>query len=226
MNLDYDCDWKTANAKLEYLQINGRGGFIRSMLYWKGLPFEDIKIDHKSWYTERKTSGDYEFNQLPVFEFNGIRMAQSGAIALWLAKQWDLLGNNPYDEYLHTSLLYSLEDILPKCVPSIVPMNGNTPERMEAIKKEFLEVHGPFYLKIWENRFLKHGSKYAVGDKFGLADFVYTYFLYNIYRNPKRMDWEPLLLEHAPNLAKYIERIHDNELAPFFSKGYNYDSQI
>ncbi len=148
-------------------------------------------------------------------------MFQSGAIVLWLARQFDLLGSNAHEEYLHTSLLFSLEDILPKVVPAVFAMSEEGKAKMETVRNDFFQVHGPFYLGVWEKRFLNNSSQYAVGNKLGLSDFIFTYFLHNIFRNPQRKDiWEPLLLDYAPNLAKHIQKIHDNELAPFFSKGY------
>jgi glutathione S-transferase len=220
MNSDSCCDWKTCNAKLEYFGVNGRAGLIRSILYWKGVPFEDVRLDHATWGPLKKT-GNYEFEQLPAFECNGIRMFQSGAIVLWLARQFDLLGSNANEEYLHTSLLFSLEDILPKVIPAVFAMSEEGKAKMETVRNDFFKVHGPFYLGVWEKRFLNNCGQYAVGEKLGLSDFIFTYFLHNIFRNPQRKDiWEPLLLDYAPNLAKHIQKIHDNELAPFFSKGY------
>jgi hypothetical protein len=74
MKSDSCIDWKTSNARLEYFGVNGRAGLIRSILYWKGVPFEDFKIEYSDWWGSLKKSGNYEFEQLPAFEFNGNRM--------------------------------------------------------------------------------------------------------------------------------------------------------
>jgi hypothetical protein len=120
-----------------------------------------------------------------------------------------------------------LEDILPKANAAFKsPKTEEEKTKMETAKKEFFEVHAPFFLGVWEKRFNKHAGQYAVGDKLGLSDFIFTFILHNIFRAPQRKDiWEPLLLQHAPNLAKYIQKIYKNELAPYYSKGYIDEAQ-
>ncbi len=221
MNSTCGCEnWDTCGAKLEYFGLNGKAALIRAILYYKGVPFTDVRHTLEEWGALKK-SGNYEFEQLPAFECNGKRMFQSGAITLWLARQFDLLGSNSNEEYLHISLLFSLDDFLPKVIPAIFALTEEGRAQMETKRIEFFNVHAGHFLKIFENRFLQNNGEYAVGNKFGLSDVLFTVALHNIFKSAARKDtWEPLLNENAPNLAKHIQKISENELAPYFAKGF------
>jgi glutathione S-transferase len=207
------------NVKIEYFAVNGKAALTRALLHWKQVPFVDTKYSFEEW-GKLKKNGDYEFEQLPALESNGKRYFQSGAIVLFLAKQFGLLGSNADEEYLHTSILYSMEDITPKMYPAFYAQTEEAKLQQEAKRKEFAEVHCPFYLKRCEARFVKYGGKYAVGDTFSLSDFIYTVFLTIVFKNDTRPEFLPILLENAPTLSKHIENVAKNELAEFFEKGY------
>jgi glutathione S-transferase len=213
-------NWENANAKVEYFGINGKAALIRALLYYKQVLFTDVKHSFEDWQKLKK-SGDYEFEQLPVFEFAGQRFVQSGAILLMLARHFNLLGSNLNEEYLNYSLLSSIEDLIPKFAPGFFAVTPEGQAQMEAKKKEFKEVHATFFLTKYESRFKKHGGKYAVGDSFSLSDIIFTVMLTNAFKHPLREEeFEPLLNEHAPTLAKHIENVAQNELAEFFAKGF------
>jgi len=130
------------------------------------------------------------------------------------------------EEYLHLSLLCSFEDVLPKFPPAYVARTPEAQAQMEEKRKEWKEIHAPHFLKIWEKRFNTHAGKYCVGDTFGLSDVVMTVVLTNAFKNGSRKDGESLLNECAPNLAKHISNITNNELASYFEKAWIPDSII
>jgi glutathione S-transferase len=209
-----------SDRKLHYFGVNARGGIIRAILYYTKTPFEDVKYTFESW-AGVKNSGDFEFNQLPMLESNGLKMIQSGAIILELANEFNLLGSNAQERYLNTSLLFNLEDVLPKLVPAVFGMSSEAIANMPVKAKEFLEVHSPAFLTKYEERFKKYGGKYAIGDNFSLSDIIYTFIIQSVYRNSMRKDtWEPVLLQYAPTLAAHATKIAENELAEYFQKGY------
>jgi glutathione S-transferase len=213
-------NWENSNAKVEYFPLNGKGALIRAVLYYKQAPFADVRHTFEDWQKLKK-SGDYEFEQLPAFEFAGQKFVQSGAIVLMLARHFNLLGSNLNEEYLNYSLLSSIDDFGPKFAPAFFAMTPEGQAQMEVKKKEFKEVHASFFLTKFESRFKKHGGKYAVGDSFSLSDIIFTVMLTNVFKHPLRKEeFEPLLNEHAPTLAKHIENVAQNELAEFFAKGF------
>ena len=216
--MDSSCDFK--DVKLEYFGLNGRAAVIRALLYWKQVPFTDVKHTFEDW-AKLKKSGDYEFEQLPSLECCGKRYVQSGSIILFLARKMNLLGSTPDEEYLQTSQLYSLEDLIPKYGPAYFAWLAGGEANMEIKRKEFNDVFAPFYLKVQENRFKKYGGKYAVGDSFSLSDVILTVMLTTIFKSPSKVEiMEPMLNEFAPTLAKHIANIAKNELAEYFAKGF------
>jgi glutathione S-transferase len=221
MNSSFNLNnWENANAKVEYFPVNGKAAIMRAILYQQKVPFEDKKYSFEDWQNVKK-SGAYEFEQLPAFEFNGEKFIQSGAITLMLARHFNLLGSNLHEEYLHYSLLSSLDDLIPKFHPAFFAMTPEGQAQMENKKKEFKEVHAPFFLSKYEARFKKYGGKYAVGDSFSLSDIIYTVILTNGFKHPLRKDeFEPVLNEYAPTLAKHIENIAQNELSEYYAKGF------
>jgi glutathione S-transferase len=214
------------NVKVEYFGINGKGAVTRALLWCNNVPFEDVRITFEDWGSKLKKSGNYEFEQLPAFEYNGKRMFQSGAISTFLARKFNLLGKNLDEEYLHSSLLWSIEDALPKFIPAYFATSPEGQTQIPEKRKEWLEVHAPHFLKIWEKRFNAHAGKYCVGDSFGLSDVVMTVMLTNLFKNGSRKDGESVLNENAPKLSKHINNIAKNELATFFEKGWIHDSLI
>jgi len=212
------CNWQ--NVKLEYFPLNGRAGIVRAMLYYGNIQFVDEKHTFQDWGTLKK-NGNYEFEQLPAFECCGRRMFQSGAIITYVARQLNLMGKNSEEEYQIMSLLYNLEDIYPKLLPAIMANTEDAIKQQPAKITEFLTVHGPFFLNIFETRFNNLHGKYFLGDTFSLADVLLTVVLHCIFKSELRRDtWEQVLNQYAPNLSKHIQEVTNNELASFFSNGY------
>lgn len=212
--------------KLHYFNVNGRAAVIRALLSWKKVNWENKLYSFEDWAKVKK-SGDFEFEQIPMLEWKDLKLVQSSAIILTLAKLFGLSGSTDEEEYLHTSIISVMEDIIPKFTPAVFPMTEQAKANQEASKKDFLEVHAPFYLSRFEARYKKHGGKYFVGDKLSVSDFALTVYLHVIFRTPSRKEtWEPVLLEHAPSLAKLTESIAQNELSEYFSKYFIKDAPI
>jgi glutathione S-transferase len=219
-SLDFT-NWDNANAKVEYFPFNGKAAIIRAILHYKNLPFTDVTYTFEEWGKHKK-SGNFEFEQIPAFEFKGERFFQSGAITLMLARAFNLLGSNLHENYLHESLLLSFEDFILKFGGAFVALTDEGRAQMPSKKKELIEIHAPFFFSKYEERIKKYGGKYAVGDNFSLSDILYTVMLINAFKHPERREeFEPLLEKYAPTLNKQIDNIAQNELAEFFAKGYN-----
>jgi glutathione S-transferase len=227
MNTSFDfSNWENANAKVEYFPFNGRAVVIRAILHYNKVPYTEEMTTFEDW-PKIKKSGKYEFEQLPAFEFKGERFFQTGAIILMLSRNFNLLGSNLYENYLHESLLFSFDDFTTKISPALIAFTPEGKAQMETKKKELLEIHAPFFLSKYEERFKKYGGKYAVGDSFSLSDIIYTAFFTFIFKHPTRKDeFEPVLIKNAPTLNKHIENVAQNELAEFFAKGYISQSPI
>jgi glutathione S-transferase len=168
-----------------------------------------------------KRGGDFEYEQMPMLECCGEKMVQSGAIILFLARKFDLLGSSLSEEYANYNILYSLEDILPTFAAAVFARTEEGLSQMESKKKEFLEIKVPLFLGAYERRLVKNGGKHLVGNSFSLADLLITVLVHLVFRHPLRRDsWESHLLQYAPTLAQATESFTNNELAGYFAKGF------
>jgi glutathione S-transferase len=211
---------ESSNIRLHYFGLNARASFIRAILHYKQLDFEDKRYDFQAWGSLKK-SGDFEFEQMPMLEIDGHKLSQTSAICFYLARKYDLLGSNLYEEYLVNSLLGSYEDYIPKLVPILFPRTEEQKANLDKNTQDFLNVNAPFFLKRWEARFNANGKDYMVGDRFSLADIFICVNLFISFKQPNRKEiWEPVLNEHAPNLSKHVDKIVQNELSNYFAKGY------
>lgn len=214
----------TSSYKVYYFAINGKGAFIRALLSSQKIQFEDFKVEREDWPALKGTN-KFEFGQLPALEVDGKVYTQTWAICHYIASKFDLLGTNEDEEYLINSLVASFEDFFPKYRPVVMPMNDTEISQAAELLKQFQEVHAPFFLKIYEERFKKHGGQYVVGDKFSLADVFITVFFKNLFlQGTKKETFGPLLTQYAPTLTKHVEKIAQNELAEYYSKYFIHDA--
>ena len=88
--------------------------------------------------------------------------------------------------------------------------------------KKFAEENLPFFLKIYEQRYVLNGAgNYYLGDHFSFADIWISVVLYNYCLNEKRKaDFEQILKQYAPKVYDLLTRVREGELAEFFAKGY------
>jgi glutathione S-transferase len=212
--------------KLYYFPENGRAALIRAILTYVSAKLEDIKITKEEW-TTLKNTGIFVSGHLPILEINNENtLDQTIAIELYLAKKYDLLGNNIEDDYKIHNLLCSREDIL-KAFFSLVYFPGdNECERDEVvanIKKNII----PLYFKKWELMVAKKAGKYLLGDKVTLADLFIAVNVENILRNKtgKEYEFESIQVDF-PSLVSYVTRLKHNELASFFKNYFNYDAKF
>ena len=206
------------NIKLYHLHFNSRAVIIRAMLTYKKIPFEDIRITGENWKT-LKYSGKFEFQNLPKLEVDGREYVQMYSINNYLARQLDLFGNNIEEDYQINSLLNSYEDFAGQSRKQhLLP----TEEQRKEAGVRFNKVGVPFFLSTYEKRFKKYGGKYAVGDKFTLADIYLTCYLWNNYKAEMKMKklGSEVLETHCPLIAEHIKKIKENELKEFFEKVY------
>ncbi|XP_070543838.1 glutathione S-transferase 1-like [Ptychodera flava] len=100
--------------KLKYFANRGRAEPSRLVFAAAGVEYEDIRFDPEQWQSEKESvsaSGKYPFGQMPVLEVDGEVIAQSQAIARYLANEFELAGKTNLDKAKVDMVVDALEDI-------------------------------------------------------------------------------------------------------------------
>ncbi|KAK3844610.1 MAG: hypothetical protein J3R72DRAFT_438398 [Linnemannia gamsii] len=155
--------------KLLYFPIHSNGATIREILSIAGAKWENLVPG--DWEKEKEKT---PFNVLPVLFITSLTnkdviLAEAGVIEQYLAKQFELLGSNEYEENLiksfhsSTASLYSLHATTVAFIPD------------REARKRAMEVFrdGPFraWVTLHEKHLRDNGSNgHYVGDKLTLAD--------------------------------------------------------
>lgn len=188
--------------KLHYFPVRGRGEGIRYLFAYTGTPYEDVRIPKDKW-PEQKSK--FLFGQLPVLEVDGKQLAQSNAIARFVAKRShsDLLGKNDLEESLADMYVDGINDLYPTLIPVIrAKFAGDAAlekENWEKFKNDSLK---PF-LDRYEGFVAKQNTGYLVGLQVSWADILLGEFL-------ERMDscFESGILKDYPKLAELVKKVH------------------
>ena len=167
--------------KLHYFDFYARAEPIRFLAAHAKLPLENVYMTFEEWPTA-KTSGLYEFGQLPMLEIEGKQLVESWSILRYLGRLYGYYS----DEDLEAA--YRIDSILDSCEDFMRTRFKFTSEqdadRKQTGKDFFYNTYLPMWVKAIEKRIASNVSqKHAVGAKvtiadFGLAATIFD-FLYN-----------------------------------------------
>ena len=197
---------------LYYFNVNARGCMARALLSYVKANWENKVLEYNDFLKNYKQKKEFcEYGQLPILEYKGKYYSQSMAIILFLAKKYNLMGDNEDEEFEINNLLCSFEDIF----PLIHDQNQDKKDaKYEKVRK---------YFKIYEDKYLNHvkennGKKYYfANDKFTLADIYFGALIYSMLNSLKEIDME----KEFPALKKLLDFYKsDNALKEFYEKYY------
>ena len=196
------------NVKLTYFKDNGRVGWIRAMLAYKKVPFENIMYTMEEWPSKKD---NYEFKQLPQLEVNGKKLTQTIAICLYLARQLDLYPKDIYLQYHVDSLLACRDDI------TLLYRKVKKKQYNEEEYKKYKEMI-ILYLQRIEERYKELGcGKYYLGNDLSVADFFLGCMIDEFAILVKEED---IMGKYSPGIKNLVERLKNNELKEFYEKYY------
>ncbi|CAG9538913.1 unnamed protein product [Cercopithifilaria johnstoni] len=151
--------------KLYYFDMMGRAEIIRLIFAQAGIPYEDIRIQQEDWPTKYKPKMPFE--QVPVLEVDGKMLSQSTAIALYLAKKFDLVGENDW-EFAQVEELFSVATDL---IRHIAPWyKCEDAAKKKELMAEFETQHLIPTFRRLEGILAKNNTGYFVGKKLTAAD--------------------------------------------------------
>jgi len=97
------------NYKLHYFPVRGRGDFIRYILEYANVPYEEVFIDFADW---PKMKPKMPMGVIPVLELaNGQKLSQSLAIGRYLATLNGLVSDDAFENAWGDQLVLAIEDI-------------------------------------------------------------------------------------------------------------------
>eukprot|EP00899_Mesostigma_viride_P015825 jgi/Mesvir1/24243/Mv10947-RA.1 len=229
-----------AKPKLNYFQLRGRGEPIRLVLEQLGVEYEDTGVPDGPGldYPEMKRLSGTEhfpFGQCPVYEDEGITIAQLGAIMRHLGRKYKLYGDSLAEAALIDMYLLGIEDIYMKYI-FMIYTDQLAPEAKTAYFNTHLKPESAFekvrgaHVSFLNNILLRNngGKGFAVGSRLSIADISLWHLtdcLIRVPLYPKEMKelYPALVAHHArisalPNVAKYLassrrpEKVNGNGL--------------
>jgi len=207
---------------LRYFPLNGRGVFIRCMLEVSKIPYTNKVIPFEEWGKMEKPSNIFEYGFLPVLEYNGKFMSQSGAIVLFLAKKLELYGSNDWEAYLINEIMATKDDFMPELGGLLFSRSKISDEEADKQIKNLNECTLPWILSILESKFVNRKGKYWVGDKVSVADIFAVYIHYLLFNKALKGALDEVAKKYAPKLLAHAEAMKTNELKDYFVNGSFY----
>eukprot|EP01133_Synstelium_polycarpum_P018230 gene18230-21811_t len=188
---------------LIYFNGRGRAELVRYLFVLAGAKFNDVRVEFPE-FSKPEYKATLPFGQLPVLDTEHGRIAQSVAIARYVASQNNLYGSNDFEKAQVDSWVDSVQDLL-------TPFK--TAKDDEA-KAKFHAETAPKFLSIYENHLKKSGGQYFVGNKYSFADVAIFFGLENLIRFNDLPDFiknYPTItgffnkFESVPSIAEHIK---------------------
>merc|ERR1711910_296651 len=148
---------KMSIVKFVYFDAQAKGELARLLLAAGNIDYEDFRVGFNDWPGEIKASTP--FGQMPVLYWDGEEIAQSMAIARFVARKVGLAGNSDLEFCQADMIACHYEDIWTK-LPKM------------KLAKEFLTEFIPKWLKPLETILAKRGNGWFAGHGVTFADLA------------------------------------------------------
>jgi len=186
--------------KLNYFDVRGLGEVIRLVFAQAGVKYEDnrIALGNQDW----KSLAPY--GQLPVLEVDHkIRIAQSCAIARYIARQHGLAGKTPEEEALVDSLGDAHKDFFHETRDFYVVAFGFGPGDKDKLYTEKVVAAKDKLFPALEKFLKESGSGFLVGKSVTWVDFLIAERLETTH------EYAPHLFDGHPEIPAWINHVMD-----------------
>ena len=152
-------------VKLTYFNVRGRGEPARLLLAYGGIKYEDCRLtpafqDPTEWL---KLKPNTPYGSLPLLEWDGTCIAQSMAVARFLAREVGLAGRDNMEAAQIDEIIDAVNDLLSAGAQVFFSKD-------EAAKKKYATETVPAGLANIEARLECRGGQFLVGNAFSWAD--------------------------------------------------------
>ncbi|VDM24513.1 unnamed protein product [Toxocara canis] len=192
--------------KLIYFNSMGRAEVVRLVFAQAGVEYEDVRIEKANWPALKEKM---PFGQLPVLEEDGRLLAQSTAIATYLASKFGLNGSDDWEAAKIQELFGATSDLVNHAIPFWTTSDEKEKKKlMDAFEKEHLE---PLFARL-DNVLQHNGSGFFVGKKLSVADLnmlciigLFSSMFPNTgAKHPHLIEFKDKIM-NLPNIKKWIE---------------------
>ncbi|GMT21603.1 hypothetical protein PFISCL1PPCAC_12904, partial [Pristionchus fissidentatus] len=165
--------------KLVYFDVRGLGEVSRLLFHASKTPFEDyeVALNGDEWTTLKQKT---PFGKMPVLYVDGKPLAQSFAIARYLAREFGFAGNSPFECALVDALGDQFKDYWVEMFPFFAVGAGLKEGDQKALQKEVGEPARDTFFTMLERVAKENGSNgHLVGDSLtwidlAIADHIIT----------------------------------------------------
>ena len=190
------------SVQLYYFDGRGRAEVIRIILAATGVEYTEVDFTEKEKWEEIKKGGKVLFGQVPLLEIDGLNLVQTGAIVRYLARKYNLYGNNDKEATIIDMYYEGTRDFYTNAFLGLVFMDEAT------LLKKAKDVLMPKYLPVYEKILESSSGKYLTGDNMTFADFglLEVLLLLEEFFGMESFDMYPKLKEYYKKL-KALDRI-------------------
>lgn len=188
---------------LTYFDSPGRAEPIRVALRVSGIPFEDHRLKFPE-FMAAKARGDFPLGSVPVFEVDGVKIVQTGAILRYIAKIGDrsLYPEDPWAALVVDSAMDSLNDTWSNALlPSLFERD---PVRKLAMRAELAVGPMARVFGYLEALVARSGGPFLTGAAMSVADIMIAMSVLQI----RSGGLDGITVEHLtayPNLDKLAD---------------------
>jgi glutathione S-transferase len=194
--------------KLYYFNTRGRAETFRLIFAAAGQQFEDIRYERDEWPSHKDKM---PLGQMPVLEFDGVKLPQSRTIARFLAKQFHLAGKDNFEQAKVDAVADTINDL----IHAYAPFRAEQDEaKQQELTKKFLAEELPKHFKNLEllGKLYGDGGPYFVGNHLTWAD-LFFYDLgqtilgldENALNNSQWLKQNRAEVEKQPRIAEYLK---------------------
>ncbi|CAI2332132.1 unnamed protein product [Caenorhabditis sp. 36 PRJEB53466] len=187
--------------KISYFPLRGAGELARQILTYVGQEFEDHRISREEWPAIKPTT---PFGQLPLLEVDGKVLAQSHAIARYLARQFGINGKTAWEEAQVNSIADQFKDYQNEARPYFMAKMGFSDGDVDALFKDtFLPAFNKNF-GFFANFLKASGSGYLVGDSLTFVDLLIAQHVSDL------LAANPTIFAEHPEFKAHQEKVHSN----------------
>ncbi|XP_070274527.1 glutathione S-transferase A1 isoform X1 [Myotis yumanensis] len=194
--------------KLHYFNARGRMESIRWLLAAAGVEFEEQFLASPEDLEKLRNDGSLMFQQVPMVEIDGMKLAQTRAILNYIAAKYNLYGKDIKERALIDMYSEGVADLnemimhLPLCPPH------EKDAKMTQIREKTTNRYFPAFEKVLKS----HGQHYLVGNRLSRADIHLVELIYYVEEiDPSLMANFPLLkalktrISNLPPVKKFLQ---------------------